>query len=60
MTEYPCCCCGKSDAKTNTGGIFCHGCSDNASEEQKEVLFGAFVARMASLQHDLDKWERAA
>ena len=57
---FVCVCCGKDDAKTNAGGLFCHSCSDNASELAKDALFSAFVSRMAALQQDLDEWEKAA
>lgn len=56
----PCCCCGKPDVRTQNGALFCHSCSENASEKTKEELFCAYVSRMASLQQDFKDWERKA
>ena len=58
--NFPCCACGKCDVRTNAGALFCWGCHDTASDEQKDVLFSAYVSRMASLQQDFEEWEKAA
>ena len=58
--QLPCCACGECDSRTNNGGLFCHSCSENASELAKDMLFASYVSRMASLHHDLYEWEQAA